>query len=94
MHSVSDPRVVTSYSFILFICSIFLLFQNKINTNSVTGADQDILGKADQLEVKDKAVLVLVELLMNEKAVTQIKQHKKLFFKVCTAQWLQIQNTS
>ena len=32
--------------------------------------------------MKDKAALVLVELLMDEKCLTQIKQHRKLLLRV------------
>ena len=42
----------------------------------------EVLAEAERLEVKDKAALVLVELLMDEKVVTQIKQHRKLLLRV------------
>lgn len=57
--------------------------KNKINTRSLSGSDQEVLAEADRLEVKDKAALVLVELLFNEKILTQIKQHKKLLLRFC-----------
>lgn len=63
---------------------IFYTFvKNKINSKSLSGADQDILAEADRLDVKDKAALVLVELLMDEKITTQIKQHRKLLLRFC-----------
>lgn len=57
--------------------------KNKINSKSLTGAEQELLSEAERLEVKDKAALVLVELLMNEKIVSQIKQHRKLLLHFC-----------
>lgn len=57
--------------------------KNKINSRSLTGAEQEILSEAERLEVKDKAALVLVELLMDEKIVNQIKQHRKLLLHFC-----------
>ena len=56
--------------------------QNKINNKSLLGADQEILVEAERLDVKDKAALVLVELLMDEKVLAQIKQHRKLLLRV------------
>lgn len=41
-----------------------------------------MLAEAERLEVKDKAALVLVELLMDEKVLSQIKQHRKLLLRV------------
>lgn len=70
-------------------CDFFIKFyviwyklQNKINSKSLGGAEQEILSEAERLEVKDKAALVLVELLMDEKVVGQIKQHRKLLLRV------------
>lgn len=57
--------------------------KNKINSRSLTGAEQEILSEAERLEVRDKAALVLVELLMDEKIVNQIKQHRKLLLHFC-----------
>ncbi|KAH3853733.1 eukaryotic translation initiation factor 5-like [Dreissena polymorpha] len=57
--------------------------KNKINNKSLSGADQEVLMEAERLEVKDKAALVLVELLMDEKILAQIKQHRKLLLRFC-----------
>lgn len=40
---------------------------------------KEILAKAEYLEVKDQAPLILVELLLNEKILQQLKQYRKLF---------------
>lgn len=47
------------------------------------GAMKDIFSEAERLEVKDKATMVLVELLLNNKIILQLKQYKVLFLKVC-----------
>lgn len=58
--------------------------KNKISSKAgIAGADHEILTEAERLEVKDKAALVLVELLMTEKIVSQIKQHRKLLLRFC-----------
>lgn len=53
-----------------------------MNKNNVAGADAEILGEAERLEVKDKAALVLVELLMDKNILVQIKKYRKLFLRV------------
>lgn len=57
--------------------------KSKISSRSLSGADMEVLTEAERLEVKDKAALVLVELLMDEKVLTQIKQHRKLLLRFC-----------
>lgn len=57
--------------------------KGKISSRSLSGADQEVLAEAERLEVKDKAALVLVELLMDEKVLAQIKQHRKLLLRFC-----------
>ena len=57
-------------------------FQLKRDTDGVAGADKDILAEAERLEVKDKSLLVLVELLLDERILNQLKQYQKLFLRV------------
>jgi len=44
---------------------------------------KEILLEAERLELKDKAVLVLCELIFNENIIQQIKQHRTLFIRFC-----------
>lgn len=65
---------------------IFFEFVKKKKENSegifdVT-AQKEIVGEADRLDVRDKAVLALCEALFDEKMLTQIKQHRMLFLRV------------
>ena len=64
------------------ITEVFSLLQGKVSSRSLSGADQEVLAEAERLEVKDKAALVLVELLLDEKCLAQIKQHRKLLLRV------------
>lgn len=43
---------------------------------------KEIAGEADRLEVKDKAPMVLVELLFDANILQQIKDHRTLFLLV------------
>ncbi|KAK3092957.1 hypothetical protein FSP39_009335, partial [Pinctada imbricata] len=53
------------------------------DTDGVNGQDKEILAEAERLEVKDKSTLVLVELLLDEKILNQLKQYQKLFLRFC-----------
>ncbi|KAI1287656.1 Eukaryotic translation initiation factor 5 [Halotydeus destructor] len=44
-------------------------------------AQKDIVGEADRLDVRDKAVIALCELLFDAKMLTQIKQQRILFLR-------------
>ncbi|XP_050405018.1 eukaryotic translation initiation factor 5 [Patella vulgata] len=56
--------------------------QLKRDDNKVSQV-QEITTEAERLEVKDKATLVLVELLLDTKILQQIKDHRKLFLSFC-----------
>jgi len=59
-----------------------LFLKNKHDCDGVGSADKDILAEADRLEIKDKATLVLVEILLDSKILQQIKQYRRLFLRV------------
>lgn len=44
-------------------------------------AAKEILGEAERLDIKDKAPLVLCELLFDENILSQIKTHRLLFLR-------------
>lgn len=46
-------------------------------------AQKEIVAEAERLEVRDKAILVLCELLFNENIIQQIKLHRNLFVRFC-----------
>ena len=50
----------------------------------VTGADKEkeLVGEAERLEVKDKAVTVLVEVLFDTGILQQLKTYRNLFVRV------------
>jgi len=62
--------------------NIFFNFvKNKINEGAENLPDKDIVVEAERLDIKDRAVMVLAELLFNENILTQIPKHRKLFLR-------------
>jgi len=45
--------------------------------------EKEIVLEAERLEIRDKAPLVLAELLYDVNIIAQIKQHRSLFCRVC-----------
>lgn len=41
-----------------------------------------MVAEAERLEIKDKAPLILVEVLLDAKVLTQLKQHRNLLLRV------------
>jgi len=62
---------------------VFVLQQRKVS-GGVTGADKEkeILLEAERLEIKEKAPMVLAELLFDINMAQQIKQYRSLFRRV------------
>lgn len=58
--------------------------KNKKASDQLTGAERekDIVGEAERLDIKEKAPLVLVELLLDSEILTQLKTHRNLFCRV------------
>ena len=48
--------------------------------------EKEIVLEAERLEIRDKAPLVLAELLYDTNIIAQIKQHRSLFRRVCSSQ--------
>lgn len=44
---------------------------------------KEVLGESERLEVKDKVPIILVELLLNEKVLQQLKKYRALFLQFC-----------
>jgi len=59
------------------------LDENANNNGLDANTQKEIVAKAEQLEVRDKAVLVLCELLFNENVLQQIKTYRNLFVRFC-----------
>lgn len=57
----------------------FEYVKNKVNVESLP--DKEIVAEAERLDVKDRAVLVLAELLFNENFLTQIAKYRVLFLR-------------
>lgn len=48
-----------------------------------TGGDKEVVAEAERLEIKDKAPLILVEVLLDVKILPQLKQYRNLFLRFC-----------
>jgi len=57
----------------------FEFVKNKVNAENLP--DKEIVAEAERLDVKDRAVLVLAELLFNENILTQIQKYRVLFLR-------------
>lgn len=62
---------------------LYSYIKQKIDSNSLVGADKDVVAEAERLELKEKCPMVLVELLFDERILKQIKEHKKLLLRFC-----------
>ena len=59
------------------------LSQGKRDRGELSKSVKEVVGEADRLEVKEKVPLVLVELLLTDKILSQIKEHRILFLSFC-----------
>lgn len=73
LDKTQEERVNILYSYI----------KQKIDSESLLGADKDIVAEAERLELKEKCPMVLVELLFDGKILKQIKNHRKLLLRFC-----------
>ena len=61
------------------------VWQLKKDADQLTGKmEKDIVTEAERLDIKDKAPMVLVELLFDENIMQQIKRFRTLFLRVRT----------
>lgn len=59
----------------------FKYVKNKINMGTDKLPDKEILAEADRLDIKDRAVIALAELIFNDNILSQITQHRVLFLR-------------
>lgn len=68
------------------ISFIFIFDKQKLKESENGGFDinmqKSIVTEAERLDIKDRAVLALCELLFDEKILQQIKTHRLLFLRV------------
>lgn len=62
--------------------NMFFQFVNSKTANGVDGKEKDIVAEAERLDIKDKAVLVLAEILFTDNMVQEIKKYRKLFLRL------------
>lgn len=59
----------------------FSYVQTKKETGMTSGSDKDILAEAERLDVKDKAVLILCEVLLTENILKELKDYRILLLR-------------
>ncbi|XP_002732974.1 eukaryotic translation initiation factor 5-like [Saccoglossus kowalevskii] len=72
LEKTQQERVNMFYSYV----------KNKRDNGQMVGSDKDFLAEAERLEVREKAPLVLVELLFNENMISQIKEYRLHFLRM------------
>ena len=71
----------SNYECICYL-TLSVLIQKKKDGNGLAGADKDIFAEAERLDVKEKAPLILAEILLDEDMLKQLKQYKLHFLRV------------
>lgn len=61
---------------------IFYNYVESKRNGKIEGLDKEIVGEAERLDVKDKAPLILVELLFDGNIINQIKIYRILFLRI------------
>ncbi|KAK7103689.1 eukaryotic translation initiation factor 5-like [Littorina saxatilis] len=62
---------------------LYTLIKSKRDNKELSKGMKDVVADAERLEVKEKVPLILVELLLTDKVLTQIKDHRVLFLSFC-----------
>ncbi|XP_046558047.1 eukaryotic translation initiation factor 5-like [Haliotis rubra] len=73
LEKTSEERVDILYKYI----------ETRRDNGTLKSTLKEVVSEAERLEVKDKATLILVELLLGAKIMTQLKEHEKLFLVFC-----------
>lgn len=60
----------------------FRFVKKKKEDNALANCDKDICAEADRLDVKEKAPLILAEILLDENILKQLKQYKLHFLRL------------
>lgn len=62
--------------------NMFFQFVNSKIANGIDGTEKDIIAEAERLDIKDKAALVLAEILFTDNMVQEIKKYRKLLLRL------------
>ncbi|XP_071078945.1 eukaryotic translation initiation factor 5-like [Haliotis cracherodii] len=73
LEKTSEERVDILYKYI----------ETRRDNGTLKSTLKEVVSEAERLEVKDKATLILVELLLGAKILAQLKEHEKLFRVFC-----------
>ena len=63
-------------------------FQRRKEMNMLTGMEneKEIVGEAERLDIKDKAILPMAEVLFDHEILSLIKTYRTLFLRVCMSE--------
>lgn len=61
---------------------MFVFVQKHRETGTIENLQKELVGEAERLDIKDKAVLVLCELLLGDNILQEVKTHRLLFLRV------------
>ena len=56
--------------------------QNKKKSDEIDGSDKELVAEAERLDIKDKAVLAVAEVLFDEKILQQIPKYRTVLLRV------------
>ncbi|XP_067680863.1 eukaryotic translation initiation factor 5-like [Haliotis asinina] len=73
LEKTSEERVDILYKYI----------ETRRDNGTLKSTLKEVVSEAERLEVKDKATLILVELLLGAKIMTQLKEYEKVFLVFC-----------
>eukprot|EP00112_Aurelia_sp_Birch-Aquarium-sp1_P012903 Seg272.2 transcript_id=Seg272.2/GoldUCD/mRNA.D3Y31 product="Eukaryotic translation initiation factor 5" protein_id=Seg272.2/GoldUCD/D3Y31 len=62
--------------------NMFFQFVKSKTANGVAGVEKDVIAEAERLDIKDKAPLVLAEILFTDSMLQEIKKYRKLFVRL------------
>ncbi|KAK7490184.1 hypothetical protein BaRGS_00018529 [Batillaria attramentaria] len=62
---------------------VYKHIKSKRDSGELSRSVREVLVEAERLEVKDKVPMVLVELLLTDKVLSEIKEHKIIFRSFC-----------
>lgn len=61
--------------------------QNKKQGGNIASEHKELYGEAEKLDIVDKAVSVLTEVLLGESILRELPAYRNIFLRVCHCDW-------
>ena len=61
--------------------------QNKKQGGNIASEHKELYGEAEKLDIVDKAVSVLTEVLLGESILRELPAYRNIFLRVCNFDW-------